>query len=49
MGLAMAGNVLDTGFPLVVWNRTAARCTPLVDAGARTPPRLQRSPPPMSS
>ena len=26
MGLAMARNVLGAGFPLVVWNRTAARC-----------------------
>jgi 3-hydroxyisobutyrate dehydrogenase-like beta-hydroxyacid dehydrogenase len=34
MGLAMARNVLGAGFPLVVWNRTAERCTPLVDAGA---------------
>ena len=35
MGLAMARNVLAAGFPLVVWNRTAERCTPLIDAGAR--------------
>jgi 3-hydroxyisobutyrate dehydrogenase-like beta-hydroxyacid dehydrogenase len=34
MGLAMARNVLGAGFPLVVWNRTAERCAPLVDAGA---------------
>ena len=34
MGLAMARNLLDAGFPLVVWNRTAERCIPLVDAGA---------------
>jgi 3-hydroxyisobutyrate dehydrogenase-like beta-hydroxyacid dehydrogenase len=34
MGLAMARNLLATGFPLVVWNRTAERCIPLVDAGA---------------
>jgi len=34
MGLAMARNVLGAGFPLVVWNRTAARYEPLVDAGA---------------
>jgi 3-hydroxyisobutyrate dehydrogenase/2-hydroxy-3-oxopropionate reductase len=34
MGLAMAGNVLRAGFPLVVWNRTAGRCKPLVDEGA---------------
>jgi 3-hydroxyisobutyrate dehydrogenase-like beta-hydroxyacid dehydrogenase len=35
MGLAMARNLLGAGFPLVVWNRTAERCIPLVDAGAR--------------
>jgi 3-hydroxyisobutyrate dehydrogenase-like beta-hydroxyacid dehydrogenase len=35
MGLAMARNLLGAGFPLVVWNRTAERCTPLIDAGAR--------------
>ena len=35
MGLPMARNLLGAGFPLVVWNRTAERCTPLVDAGAR--------------
>jgi 3-hydroxyisobutyrate dehydrogenase-like beta-hydroxyacid dehydrogenase len=35
MGLAMARNLLGAGFPLVVWNRTAERCNPLVDAGAR--------------
>ena len=34
MGLAMARNVLGAGFPLVVWNRTAERCAPLVEAGA---------------
>jgi 3-hydroxyisobutyrate dehydrogenase-like beta-hydroxyacid dehydrogenase len=35
MGLAMARNLLGAGFPLVVWNRTADRCAPLVDSGAR--------------
>jgi 3-hydroxyisobutyrate dehydrogenase/2-hydroxy-3-oxopropionate reductase len=30
----MARNLLAAGFPLVVWNRTADRCAPLVDAGA---------------
>jgi 3-hydroxyisobutyrate dehydrogenase-like beta-hydroxyacid dehydrogenase len=35
MGLAMARNVAGAGFPLIVWNRTAERCTPLADAGAR--------------
>ena len=50
MGLAMARNVLGAGFPLVVWNRTAERCAPLVDAGAQLAARAcRRSPPPMSS
>ena len=35
MGFAMARNLLGAGFPLVVWNRTAERCAPLVEAGAR--------------
>jgi 3-hydroxyisobutyrate dehydrogenase len=35
MGLAMARNLLGAGFSLVVWNRTAERCSPLVDIGAR--------------
>ena len=34
MGLAMARNVLRAGFPLIVWNRTAERCIPLVEEGA---------------
>ena len=34
MGLPMARNVLAAGFPVVVWNRTAARCAPLVELGA---------------
>lgn len=34
MGRAMAHNLLRAGFPLVVWNRTAARCAPLLDEGA---------------
>jgi 3-hydroxyisobutyrate dehydrogenase-like beta-hydroxyacid dehydrogenase len=36
MGLAMARNVLRAGFPLLVWNRTAERCEPLVGEGATT-------------
>jgi 2-hydroxy-3-oxopropionate reductase len=35
MGAPMARNLLRAGFPLVVWNRTAARADALVDAGAR--------------
>jgi 3-hydroxyisobutyrate dehydrogenase-like beta-hydroxyacid dehydrogenase len=38
MGLVMARNLLGAGFPLVVWNRTAERCAPLVDAGATIAP-----------
>lgn len=34
MGSAMARNLLDKGFPLTVWNRTAAACAPLVADGA---------------
>ncbi len=34
MGLAMAGNLVAAGFPIVVWNRTAERCAPLAEAGA---------------
>ncbi len=35
MGSRMARHFLDKGFPLTVWNRTAARCAPLVAAGAK--------------
>jgi 3-hydroxyisobutyrate dehydrogenase-like beta-hydroxyacid dehydrogenase len=34
MGLPMARNVLRGGFQLLVWNRTADRCAPLVEEGA---------------
>jgi 3-hydroxyisobutyrate dehydrogenase len=34
MGRPMAANLLKAGFPLTVYNRTAAKCRPLVDAGA---------------
>src|SRR5215472_14320237 len=34
MGLPMAHNVLKAGYQLTVWNRTAAKARPLVDAGA---------------
>ncbi len=34
MGGAMAGNLLKAGFPVTVWNRTAARAEPLAQAGA---------------
>jgi len=35
MGQPMAQNVLNGGFPLVVFNRTPSRATPLVERGAR--------------
>ena len=35
MGTPMAANLLKAGFPLVVWNRTAARMEPLLRLGAR--------------
>jgi 3-hydroxyisobutyrate dehydrogenase len=34
MGKPMALNLIKAGFPLTVYNRTAAKCGPLVDAGA---------------
>jgi 3-hydroxyisobutyrate dehydrogenase len=46
MGLPMARNVLDAGFPLTVFNRTPERCAPLVEAGAtlaETPADLARA------
>src|SRR3989442_13951260 len=35
MGLPMARNVLEAGYQLTVWNRTAAKAAPLVAEGAR--------------
>src|SRR5215471_2354206 len=35
MGLPMARNVLKAGYQLTVWNRTAAKARPLVEAGAQ--------------
>ncbi|WP_433259994.1 NAD(P)-dependent oxidoreductase [Actinosynnema sp. CS-041913] len=35
MGQPMALNLARSGVPLVVWNRTAARCEPVAAAGAR--------------
>ncbi|MCB0212746.1 MAG: NAD(P)-dependent oxidoreductase [Anaerolineae bacterium] len=34
MGQGMTANLLKAGFPLTVWNRTAARMEPLVEQGA---------------
>ena len=36
MGAPMAMNLAKAGFPLVVWNRTAAKIEPLVRVGAKT-------------
>lgn len=35
MGNAMAANLVKAGFDVTVWNRTAGKCTPLVDLGAK--------------
>jgi 3-hydroxyisobutyrate dehydrogenase-like beta-hydroxyacid dehydrogenase len=46
MGLPMARNVLEAGFPLTVFNRTPERCEPLVEVGAtlaETPAELARA------
>ncbi|WP_312934828.1 NAD(P)-dependent oxidoreductase [Pseudomonas sp.] len=45
MGLPMCRRLLAAGFPLIVWNRSADKCIPLRDAGARiaqTPAQLCR-------
>ena len=34
MGSAMAGHLLSSGFPLVVWNRTASKAQALLEKGA---------------
>ena len=34
MGMAIAANLLRTGTPLVVWNRTPSKCAPLLALGA---------------
>ena len=36
MGLPMTRRLLAAGFPLRVWNRSADKCAPLVQQGART-------------
>lgn len=35
MGLPMAGHLIAAGYPLTVWNRTAAKAASLVETGAR--------------
>merc|ERR1719210_1714927 len=34
MGSAMAGRLLDAGYPLTVWNRSADKCSALKEKGA---------------
>ena len=38
MGARMAMRILEHGYPLTVWNRTPARCAPLIERGAATAP-----------
>ena len=38
MGSAMAANILKAGYPLTVYNRTAAKAEPLAKLGARVAP-----------
>jgi 3-hydroxyisobutyrate dehydrogenase-like beta-hydroxyacid dehydrogenase len=40
MGSAMAGNLLEAGHELVVYNRTRSKAAPLVDRGARSAARV---------
>ncbi len=40
MGSAMVRRLLERGHDVSVWNRTAARCAPLTEAGARISPSL---------
>jgi 3-hydroxyisobutyrate dehydrogenase-like beta-hydroxyacid dehydrogenase len=38
MGSGMAANLIEAGYPVLVWNRTAEKCEPLVEMGARQMP-----------
>ncbi|GGQ00832.1 3-hydroxyisobutyrate dehydrogenase-like beta-hydroxyacid dehydrogenase [Actinomadura coerulea] len=40
MGQALAGTFLKAGHPVTVWNRTASKADPLLDAGARLAPTI---------
>lgn len=40
MGCGMAGNVLDAGFDLVVWNRTKSKTKALAERGAAVAPSI---------
>src|SRR5580693_6573580 len=35
MGGAIAARLMDVGHQLIAWNRTAAKCKPLAEAGAK--------------
>ena len=35
MGSAIAGRLMEVGHQVTVWNRTAEKTNPLVDAGAK--------------
>merc|ERR1719262_808493 len=35
MGSAMAGRLVEAGFPVTIWNRTKEKCEPLVAKGAK--------------
>ncbi len=41
MGAPMAGHLITAGHDVTVWNRTATRCAPLVEKGARAAATLQ--------
>lgn len=40
MGAAMAGHLIDAGYPVTVYNRTMHKALPLVDRGAQIASRL---------
>jgi len=41
MGLPMAGNLLEAGFPLIAWNRTASKAESLIPQGAQVADTLK--------
>lgn len=43
MGAALAGALLSAGWPVIVWNRTAARSAPLAERGARVAASAQEA------
>lgn len=42
MGMPMSKRLLAAGYSLTVWNRTAAKCTPLLELGARQAQSLEQ-------